>query len=213
MAQVTSHRDQHGGTSMINIVNCHSVQVGNHSLMVSANTTDTGPDESTQQITKNQFGLLILREIFQNYGDQTISYEDLNKEMQLKLKSIEMDHIRRFKDIAGVTLLDFLKYNKDAFTIQFKKRKRFVRMNMKPKLKNSFKHLKPEVHEDKAKYDRCSVESSDTDTCFEAGSDLEESQESHSEWKVVTRTKPNSLSLPNVDTLTLDSLLGMATKT
>ena len=172
----------------------------------------TGSGESTQKITKNHCGLLILREIFQNYGNQTISYEDLNKETQLKLKSMEMDQIRRFKDIAGVTLQDFLKYNKDTFAIHFKKRKRFVRMNMKPKLKNSFKHLKPEVHEDDAKHDRCSVESSDTDTCFEAGSELEESQEGQSGWKIVTRTKPNSLSLPKVDTLTVNSLLDMATK-
>ena len=149
------------------------------------------------QLTKNQFGLLILRDIFDKYGDQTVSYDNLNKEIQLKIKDIEIGEVKRFKDAAGLPLQDFLKHNKDIFEIHFKKKKRYIKMNRKCTSKHLFK---PTESGTEACYSSWSKDSNNADQ-FDASSDLEDTVDGHNEWIVVTRNKRKSPTVPTADYL------------
>ena len=156
-----------------------------------------GCEERDLQLTKTQFGIFFLRDIFEKYGDQMLSYEDLNNEMQLKVKSLEIDEIKRFRDIAGVSLQDFLKQNKDTFEIQFKKKKRYVRLTSKSvcMLPSSETENTIPVHRNS---DQCSVASNETEY-FDAYSDLEESLERKEKWTMVTRSKRKASPVQDID--------------
>lgn len=186
--------DIHG----LNIVNITNLQIGKKNVIVSTGaekeTSDGGCGEREHQLTKTQFGIFFLREIFEKYGDQTLSYENLNKEMQLKIKQMAMKDIKRFKDIAGVPLQEFLKQNADDFEIQYKKRKRFVRLTSK----SVCSLLDVGNERTNRNSDQCSVASNDTEY-FDACSDLEESIDRTEKWTMVTRSKRKSSPLQKND--------------
>ena len=140
------------------------------------------------QLTKNRIGLLILRDIFDKYGDQTVSFERLNEHVQLKIRDIELDEVKRFKDVAGSTLQNFLKENKDTFEMNVRKKKRYVKMNRKSRTDSMFSDM---LTKEQAYYRRNSVESTTSDTYFDAKSEFDDSldDQDSNNWTVVARNK------------------------
>ena len=140
------------------------------------------------QLTKNRIGLLILRDIFDKYGDQIVSFENLNEHVQLKIRDIELDEVKRFKDVAGSTLQDFLKENKDTFEMHVRKKKRYVKMNRKSRTDSMFSNI---LTKEQAYYCRNSVESTTSDTYFDAQSEFDDSldDQDSNNWTVVARYK------------------------
>lgn len=183
------------GPGSVHITSITNVQIGEgHSAIFSprGEIALEGTEETEQQPTKTQFGLFFLTDIFEKYGDETVSYQALCNEVQLKIKNLPTTDIKRFKDMAGMSLLDFLKSNKDTFEIQFKKKKRFIKMIKKPRRSRQLKNTDM-VENEEQNCDRYSIASNDTDIYFDAESDLEENQGDEEDWKVITRKQRSRL--------------------
>ena len=108
--------------------------------------------------------------------------------MQLKIKLMAMVDIKRFRDIAGVPLQEFLKQNTGEFEIQFKKKKRFVRLTSKPVCAVLEVENESLINRNS---DQFSIASNETEY-FDAYSDLEESMDRTEKWTMVTRSKRKS---------------------
>ena len=146
--------------------------------------------------------MLILRDIFHKYGDQTVSFERLNEDVQSKIRDIELDDVKRFKDVAGSTFQDFLKENKDTFEMHVRKKKRYVKMNRKSRTDSTFSNI---VTKKQSYYRRTSVESTTSDTYFDAQSELDDSLDNQdsNNWTVVARNK-RSLTFLQTETFQSD---------
>lgn len=96
----------------------------------------TGSCDNVTHLTKNEIGKLLIKLCFESSQSDTLSYDELFKQLQTQMIEIKDKNIRNFKDIAGCTLGEFLMHNKDTFTFIKKKGKRSVKLKASSKQKS-----------------------------------------------------------------------------
>ena len=75
-------------------------------------------------------GLLLIKSCFENSEVDTLTYEDLTSKLKSILKELKDEKIKRFIDIAGFPLSEFLTRNKERFTVNNRRGKQCIKLKV-----------------------------------------------------------------------------------
>lgn len=115
---------------IIKLINCSHIQIGDkNTLTITKEGVDISKAESGGEVlTKNQVGLLLVKPCFEKLQADTLTYDDLNDEIQAQLAELKDTKLKSFKAIAGFPLSDFLILNREHFALSTRKGKRIVKL-------------------------------------------------------------------------------------